>query len=973
MSNTFRHRVHGVLSVSIAALALAAPLLLLPRAAQAQTAAGTISGRVTDQSGLAVPGVAISLESPALQGVRATTTSANGDYTFQFVPPGTYTVTFEMSSFATTKQSLTVATTQVVPLDVTLQPAGVSEQVTVTARSEVLTNSSQVATNLSADLVATLPTARTLLSAINMAPGVHSTGPDEAVTISGAMSFENVIMLNGVQIQDNLRGAPLDLFIEDAIQETTVLTAGISAEYGRFTGGVVNAITKSGGNTFSGSFRTTLTNDNWRSVSPFGESKLDKTVPAYEFTFGGPILRDRTWFFGAGRLRNLEASDTTAITRIPFTTGDDEKRYEGKVTQALGRGQTMRVAYTKITEDITNDFFLSVMDLASLKNRRLPQDLLSVDYSGTIGTRFFVEGKYAARHFTFAGDGSQYTDLIRGTLLTDRQRGTRYWSPTFCGVCQDEKRDNADIFVKATYYLSTGLGAHTMVGGYDTFNDKIRADNHQSGSDYRILGTTSIVQADNTIYPVFAPGSTRIQWNPIDQNSLGTNFRTHSLFVNDNWRANSHLTLNLGLRWDKNDGKNGAGLKVASDSALSPRVGVVWDPRGDGRWGVTASYARYVAGINNGIADSSSPGGAPATFQYFYNGPAINTAPGAPLVSTADAIQQVFDWYFATQPDFFFADVPGVVTQIRGSLQSPKVIEFATGVSRQLGTRGTLRADYIHRDFRDFYTTRVDSSTGVVFDDVGQAFDLNLVENSNDESRRYDALQAAASYRVGARLTLGANYTLSRVHGTLDGETLNSGPVTGGTHYYPEYSEQRWTNPTGDLSTDQRHRFRAWETYLVPAPERLGTFTVGLLHQFESGTPYGAFDVIDTTHIVGALGYQQPPEDSTIYYFTPRDAFRAEPMYRTDLSLNYAHRVAGRSEVFVVLHLLNAFNQFAVIHPDDSIATASTDASLQAFDPFSSTPVEGVNWRRGDDFGKARNAVDYTVPRTFRVGVGFRF
>jgi hypothetical protein len=427
------------------------------------------------------------------------------------------------------------------------------------------------------------------------------------------------------------------------------------------------------------------------------------------------------------------------------------------------------------------------------------------------------------------------------------------------------------------------------------------------------------------------------------------------------------------LRWDKNDGKNGAGQKVAKDSSLSPRLGVVWDPRGDGRWAITGSFAQYVAGLNNSIADSSSAGGAPATFQYFYQGPPINTDPTAPLVPTEDAIQRVFDWFFAAHPSPFFADVPGLITQIRGSLDSPKVIEFATGVSRALGSRGSVRADYIHRTYRDFYTTRVDRSTGIVTDEFDQAFDVNLIENSNGEKRDYDAMQAAASYRLGTRLTLGANYTLSRVHGTLDGETINSGPVTGGTDYYPEYSEQRWTNPVGDLSSDQRHRVRAWETYLLPFNPRFGSVTLGALHQFESGRPYGAFGLIDTTQFIDNPGYEQPPEDSVYYYFTARDAFRADWMARTDLSVNYAFRLANHAELFVVAHLLNAFNQFGVLNPDATIETSSTSAAMQSFNPFTSTPTEGVNWQRGPDFGQARNKDDYTVSRTFRFALGVRF
>ena len=169
--------------------------------------------------------------------------------------------------------------------------------------------------------------------------------------------------------------------------------------------------------------------------------------------------------------------------------------------------------------------------------------------------------------------------LIRGTLLLDRSRGnTRYWTDTFCGVCDTEKRDNDDFFGKAEYFLSTKrFGSHSMTFGYDLFNDKRFANNHQSGSDYRILGTSSIIQGAGTaavIYPQFlGDGTTIIQWNPIPLPSVGSNFRTHSAFYNNAWRVTKRLTANLGVRYDKNDGQNQQGETVVTDDAWSPRLG----------------------------------------------------------------------------------------------------------------------------------------------------------------------------------------------------------------------------------------------------------------------------------------------------------------------------------------------------------------------------------------------------------------
>ena len=166
------------------------------------------------------------------------------------------------------------------------------------------------------------------------------------------MSTENLYTVNGVVITDNVRSTANNLFIEDAIQETTTITSSVSAEYGRFTGGVINTITKSGGNSFSGSFRTTLNNDAWNSTSAYRTAAgvnpqegtfVNSVVPTYEATIGGPILKDKVWFFGAGRYFDTtgDRSTVTRFTNIPVTYGDKELRYEAKLTISPFQNHTL--------------------------------------------------------------------------------------------------------------------------------------------------------------------------------------------------------------------------------------------------------------------------------------------------------------------------------------------------------------------------------------------------------------------------------------------------------------------------------------------------------------------------------------------------------------------------------------------------------------------------------------------------------
>jgi hypothetical protein len=974
-------------------------LLTASATASAQSTTGTISGRVIDTQERAMPGVTVSIEGSSLQGARTVVTSDNGDYVIALLPPGRFTVTFELGGFQTQQRVVSLAPTQALPLDATMGPAAVSETVQVVGRAvDVLTQTAQVATNFSQSMVAALPTSRDINAAVLLAPSVHATGPHGAYSIAGSMSFENLFMVNGVTVNENLRGQPHDLYIEDAIQETTIATAGVSAEYGRFGGGVVNVVTKSGGNAFAGSFRDTLNNDKWRALTPFpSDSTADKVLPTYEYTLGGPVVRDGLWFFTAGRAQETEEARTLVTTNIPYTFSNTLRRYEGKAIYSLNSSHRIEGAYTRSTEDQKNvaQSTATAMDMNSLYDPQRQMDLFTLGYTAILSPAFSVESRVSMRNETIHDVGGTFTDLVRGTLLLDGSRSLRrYWAPTFCGVCAPEERDNQNIFVKGSYFLSSGAsGAHHFVFGYDRFNDQRFVNNHQSASDYRIYGSSAIIDS-GTITPVFQPGgSTVIQWNPIPVGPDGAsaNFRSHSLFLSDGWRVSPRLTANLGVRYDKNDGVNSAGQTVANDSAWSPRLGVIWDPLGDQRWSVTGSVARYVAGITNTIGNAGSPGGNPDTYPFVYNGPAIN-ANGVVETPTAAAVQQVFDWFFANGGSNLPFNggtygvpvvVTGVTPLIRDSLTSPNALEYAGGVSRQFGARATLRADVVYRDYHDFYVQRTDTSTGQVADKLGRSFDLTLIENSDHLKRQYAGLSLQATYRLDSTLDVGGNYTLSRAWGNADGESANSGPSADASLQYPEYKQASWNYPEGDLSIDQRHRARLWAIYNVP---RVRGLSMSVLQTLESGAPYGAVATsgVNPRAFVTNPGYLTPPGAVT-YYLTDRDAFRTEGQRRTDFAANYVYSVPGlrRVQLFGQLQVINLFNESqlcgcgqAVFQNGGAVRLDRIDQTVsivQAFNPFTTVPVEGTNWAKGPNFGKATSRLSYTLPRTARISFGVRF
>src|SRR5580704_3543485 len=195
---------------------------------------GTIRGTVKDQQDLAVPGVTVTVSSPSLQGVRNVTTDAQGGYVFRNLPPGDYEVKFELSGFGTVTQKSAVPLGLTVEQNVTIRPSGVAETVNVVAETPAAIASPVVGANFKHDEIESLATRRTIFGIAQMAPNVTDNAPNNTqLIINGAFGFDNSFLINGVDINDNVFGQPQNLFIEDAIEETQILTSGISAEFGR--------------------------------------------------------------------------------------------------------------------------------------------------------------------------------------------------------------------------------------------------------------------------------------------------------------------------------------------------------------------------------------------------------------------------------------------------------------------------------------------------------------------------------------------------------------------------------------------------------------------------------------------------------------------------------------------------------------------------------------------------------------------
>lgn len=308
---------------------------------------GALTGNMKSSDGVALPGTAVTVTSSALQGERTTATDVNGVYLLANLPPGAYTVRISKPGLATLKRIATVPLGGTATVDATLALATISKSVVVQGAAPPPVTEIQISANLRSAEIKLLPMGRTPYLIAKLMPGVTTNTPNaNQITISGGFAYDNVFLVDGVDVNDNLLGTSNNLFIEDAIGEVQVLSSGVSAEYGRFSGGVVTIITKSGDNSFSGSYRTNFTDPAWTMKTPVETvRRASKPSTFTELTAGGPAIKDHLWFFTAGRLENSSTRGTLPQTLAAYTKTNRSKRCEAKATGSLKSGHSLQGTY----------------------------------------------------------------------------------------------------------------------------------------------------------------------------------------------------------------------------------------------------------------------------------------------------------------------------------------------------------------------------------------------------------------------------------------------------------------------------------------------------------------------------------------------------------------------------------------------------------------------------------------------------
>jgi hypothetical protein len=946
-----------------------------PSAFAQGTQTATLSGIASSQDGQPLPGVTVTISSPSLQGERTAITDANGGYIFRGLPNGRYKVAFTLSGFATIERQQNLVLGDAISVNATMSVQSVEETVTVTADAPSVLNTTTVGANYKGEQIDKLAMNRNLAAIAEFAPGLTDNTPNVGqVTIAGAFAFDNVFLLNGVDINDNLFGTANNLFIEDAIEETQVLTSGISAEFGRFSGGVINAVTKRGGNTFTGSLRLDGTNPKWTDETPrqkeLGQQQADKFNKVWQATIGGPIVKDKLWFFAAGRKQNATTTQTLAVTGIQFDQVVDNPRYEVKLTGSINPNHTITASYADNETEQTLASFGFSIDPRVVGTRQLPNTLMVANYNGVLSPSLFFEAQYSEKTFGFRNTGGTSLNIVDSPFLARGFAGipaNSHYNARYFDSTDPEDRNNRQITAALSYFLSTpSFGRHDIKVGAERFTSTRTGGNSQTSTGWVFLvdpllsGGNVSTDAQGRIIPNFVPNQSRIQqWLPLRGATIDIN--TLSLYVNDRWNLNDRWSFNLGFRYEQVKSEATNVQAGADTSALVPRLGATWDVNGDGKHKLFATYAVYAGRAAETQFAGNTNVGNPSSLTWEYTGPAGSGMDFAAGFNPAN-YSRLINGNFPTA-NVIFAD----------DLQTPRTREWTLQYGVRLGSKGEVKAIFTDRKASDFLENFTDDPTAagktlVTYEGrtIGN-LDNVYIRNLDGGKREYQGIQLQANYRLTDRWNLAGHYTHQlKNDGTIEGEAANQpGVYSAVLGNYPEILAQERGNPDGRLNDFQAHKVRLWTNYDLDLG-RAGNVSLGATYRWNSPLTFSYTATVATSAIQRGRnpGYGQVPTSQALF-FGERGAGEFEASHLFDLALNYEIPVVGKVRPYFKAELRNAFNSTPLIGFDTTILPITTSA-LDA-DGLPTT------FNRGPNFGKGLTNAHFPIPRTFQFSAGFRF
>ncbi len=638
-------------------------VLLVPIAgySQARLTGGDLQGTVRDNTGGVLPGVTVTATNVATNQSRSDVTDAAGHYYLAALSAGTYNVVAELAGFAPqNQQNVRLLLGQRLDVDFTLR-VGAQESITVSATAPVVdTTEPAVATVVSQEMIDSLPTnGRNFLSFSVITPGVTTDRtPQQGASATSGLSFggqrarSNNIMVDGVDNNDPIVGAVRATFSQEAIQEFQVLTNSYSAEFGKASGGVVNIITRSGTNDPGGNLFYFFRNDALNSKSifekedVFGNAINREKAPfeqgQYGATFGGPIVRDRTFYFLSAEKLSTDSNnfvniDPTAagllrtagfpveLGNVPYEVRADE--YLAKIDHQWSPAHnfTGRTNYAKLLNENIEPFGgIVARSRGALQDRKdwslalSETDVLTEHWINELRGQYAYEDQLIAsldpncggRCETFTQGGP--TVEIVGVASVGRQRFT------------PQPRENTRVQLKDT--LNFAGTSHFAKAGFD-FNrvrtKKAALPLHFGGRF--IFSPLPAIPALGIPAPISATQAFAAGLPAAYVQGYGTSGDSYddpdiALFVQDDWNISSRLTLKAGLRYQRQwmydldytvslPGGGKYTYKIPDDTNnIAPRLALVFDPRGDGRSSIHGSYGLFYdnqilanAQIGNGV------------------------------------------------------------------------------------------------------------------------------------------------------------------------------------------------------------------------------------------------------------------------------------------------------------------------------------------------------------------------------------
>jgi hypothetical protein len=948
-------------------LIVAALICLSSGLAGAQERFGGLAGTVTDETKGALPGTTVTATNAETGAQRVVVSGADGAYRVPDLAPGRYSVSFELDTFQkVVMNDVLVLLGRTVGVDAQLKVGGIQEALTVTADSAKQLDLTKVtlAHNITAEEFDRLPKARSFQGLALTAPGVNAGEIEGGLQVNGASAAENSFTVDGVAINSLIYGNSRQNTVFEYLQEVQVKTGGIDAEYGGALGGVVSAVTKSGGNLFSGEShyyyigsglsagpfkRLVLDPNTLASAGYYQDSKQSNHQSEFGGSLGGPIVRDRLFFFGSISPRVVRRTNEYLFSSGTEPGQIDQKQTAwqgfGKVTYAANRvhaNASLLMTPTRSTgrlpgyDDIGPNW-LTTSETANEaeKTRGFESDQNNVSANVDVWLR---------NNSYLSARGGLFYDAYKDTGVPNVTSYT-YQAPNFNvpGVPPELQGptgtfntpriqiSNFDTtkqaFVQLDYnHALNAAGSHLIKGGWGLRRSSNDVDvSYPGGYVYLYWGqsfrSSATGQTGTGAYGYYAVHDLATR------GEIAANMQ--NLFIQDTWTVGSRLTLNLGVRTENekiptfNPEIAKYAIQFGFADKIAPRLGASFDVKGDGRVKAFASWGRYYDWTRYEIARGSYGGDL---WHIFYRSLDtldigninLSNMPGRDLWGGPNGFR-----------DFRGNSIEATDPNIKPMYQD----SFNGGVDFQLGARSAIGVHVIHnnlgRTIEDLGAL-VNGDSVYVIGNPGEGAntitppsyaDFTAPFATQKPKRQYDALEFTFERRFSNNWFANANYTLSRLYGNYSG-TANSDeiqtPTTGITskaaqqqlgtiarsgsnaHTGWDIDELMWDSrgnldPRGRLATDRPHVVKLYGAYQFDMGTQVGAFFYG-----GSGTPI-------TTQVVGLDAYAPMVNGRG-------DMGRTPVLTRTDLLVSHDFNLGDRKRVRFELNIQNLFNQKTATH-----------------------------------------------------------